>query len=519
MAFGPAQTRHSDRRSRRRGEAATYVGPDRRERPPQHVSASPVRLVVLVALPAVVGIALSAVLMTTASSARADLAQSAVLLGLATATAGCAGAITFLLHRITGRTTDLWLAIGFALLALCLVVDAAGSTLGSAEAARWDELATALCVGFVAFGAMAVVGPEIDTRSGSSGLRRLTTLALGMVCAGLLVGVTDVGTRGGATPFVVTWAAVGAAAAARWRRRFDGHSVLAFGGFALTGVVIGVDSASAAGLWPAAHVAIVMVGASVIAVGYHDLCAFSETRDHEDFSRRLLDAAGRESVVVAHAQQQERDHDLSSSLLAIAAAMQNLAADAAQDAVAVQRIASTVASESERLRRMLSGRAAGGSAPAPSSSCDVGAVLAPLLLLERSRGARVCAHVPRGVTVGVPPDVVVRIVRTLLDNARTHAPGSSVELTTRWLGARIEIEVRDVADHHAARRADPPQDDPRSGSELHGLGLLSAQRLAAVHGGSLRAVRHATGLAVTVDLPSGAQVITLDTLVPDLAQA
>ena len=131
--------------------------------------------------------------------------------------------------------------------------------------------------------------------------------------------------------------------------------------------------------------------------------------------------------------------------------------------------------------------------------------------------------------VSLPPDPVVvdtdsrrldRILGNLLDNARDHAPGASVEmsLTRTREGAVIVVADRgpgvapDALPHLFDRfyKADPS----RSGGSS-GLGLAIAREHAALVGGTLSARRRPGGgmvfsltLPVTGSLPAGAGRVT-----------
>lgn len=105
---------------------------------------------------------------------------------------------------------------------------------------------------------------------------------------------------------------------------------------------------------------------------------------------------------------------------------------------------------------------------------------------------------------GVPPgrleldgdlQLIERALTNLIDNAVRHAPGSHpVLVSLRRDGAQAEIVVEDGGpglpgelhqrlDHGLSLR-DPPI--KRSSGGIGGLGLAIAQRMAVLHGGSLR---------------------------------
>jgi two-component system sensor histidine kinase MtrB len=131
--------------------------------------------------------------------------------------------------------------------------------------------------------------------------------------------------------------------------------------------------------------------------------------------------------------------------------------------------------------------------------------------------AVVAARLPEA-TVSLPPDPVVvdsdvrrldRIVGNLVDNARAHAPGSSVEVALAVDGGEATITVADrgpgvgeeALGHLFDRfyKADPSR---AAAASTSGLGLAIAAEHAALLGGSLRAaLRPGGGLAFTLILP------------------
>jgi sensor histidine kinase regulating citrate/malate metabolism len=102
----------------------------------------------------------------------------------------------------------------------------------------------------------------------------------------------------------------------------------------------------------------------------------------------------------------------------------------------------------------------------------------------------------------VPSDVLVRIARILLDNAREHSPGTRVEVLARRRHDWIEITVRGGDGAIDPVRAARAWASSMPADRLHGVGLLSAARLIEGHGGQLRAKRRGGGgMAFTVELP------------------
>ncbi len=135
--------------------------------------------------------------------------------------------------------------------------------------------------------------------------------------------------------------------------------------------------------------------------------------------------------------------------------------------------------------------------------------------LGRVVTAAVAARLPEAVA-SLPAEPVIvdsdvlrldRIVGNLLDNARTHAPGSAVEVAVAHQGETVTITVADrgpgvapeILEHLFDRffKADPSR---RSGSS--GLGLAIAAEHAALLGGTLVArPRSGGGLELVLTLP------------------
>jgi len=105
---------------------------------------------------------------------------------------------------------------------------------------------------------------------------------------------------------------------------------------------------------------------------------------------------------------------------------------------------------------------------------------------------------------GVPPgrleldgdlQLIERALTNLIDNAVRHAPGSHpVRVSLRREGGQAEIVVEDGGPglpgelHQRLERGLSLRDPPikRSSGGIGGLGLAIAQRVAVLHGGSLR---------------------------------
>jgi signal transduction histidine kinase len=192
---------------------------------------------------------------------------------------------------------------------------------------------------------------------------------------------------------------------------------------------------------------------------------------------------------------EERDHDLRSGLLAIEAAVTNLRARAV---VGSDGAVSDVVDEISRLRRLLASPHI-----AAVQRTSVSGALAPVLFLARCRGAPIIDDLSEDAETDVPADVLTRVTQILLDNALRHAPGARITVASRRRGDQFEVTVRDERTATTATTGScaEPDDPSRSARPRHGVGLLSAERLVADHGGTLHVERTESGMLFTIDIP------------------
>jgi len=113
--------------------------------------------------------------------------------------------------------------------------------------------------------------------------------------------------------------------------------------------------------------------------------------------------------------------------------------------------------------------------------------------------------------------LIERALTNLIDNAIRHAPGSEpVRVGMKSEGTQVMVVVEDLGPGLPAELAQrlnsghPVRDPPfeRPGGGIGGLGLAIAQRVAALHGGSLRTLhcpRGGTRLCLALPLPAIAQ--------------
>jgi signal transduction histidine kinase len=495
---------------------ARYVGADRRtcvalDGPQAGLGT----LLALLLVPAMAGVGLDAGWRAFAAGGTEHFARSAVLLGAACALAVMASVVQFASFGQSGRAPDVWMAVAFALVAAWLVVDALPLVATSAAQVRSPALHSAAAVGPFLFGVRAVFGPTVDSRLSIT--RAAASLAVAVATAATAVTITAVVAPGVvvvATPLagLAGGLALAILSRRRWRPSTSYH-VFVLGCLVVTTAVTlsGGRERTSASTWP---VPAAMLAAGVAIVGGLRTSSLRNAAQARTVLVDRLVAAGRDEAADAErARREERDHDLRSGLLAIEVAVAELGA-AVGDEEETRRALSEVELETARLRRMLS------SPSEPDDEVgDLHGVLSPVLLLERARGVDVHEDVAPDARPAVPPDVLVRVMHILLDNAREHAPGARVDVVAHRHGDRAEVIVRDDGCGLAHDEPSPPPDASGGREDVlhHGLGLLSARRLVEEHGGHFR-VEHfdGGGMAFTVDLPAqpGGERMSLTGTVP-----
>jgi len=208
----------------------------------------------------------------------------------------------------------------------------------------------------------------------------------------------------------------------------------------------------------------------------------------------------------------EVSHELRTPLTALLGEAALIEAAAGQLAPDGRRAAELLASDVRRLRDLVEELMELSRFDARAETAELGPVD-----LGAAVAAIVAARLPTA-RVELPPDRVViesdprrldRIVGNLLDNARTHASGTPVEVSIGMLPDRSQVAIKvsdrgpgvppEALEHLFERfyKADPSR---RGGSS--GLGLAIAAEHAALLGGTLTAAaRDGGGLAFTLTLP------------------
>jgi signal transduction histidine kinase len=426
--------------------------------------------------------------------------QRVLLLGVSSLVAALTGVLCLLRRRVTGEAPVLWLAAALLVLAVSRIgalIDVATDPLPPERATTAVYGAgTLLCVLLVI---LALRSPPVDTRVRPVPVLAGTAVTLAVLALVLWAVSLDeplaqlTSSKGAGKPLGVAigvcWLAV--AGLAIHRSRQAGENALTWPALTALGLSLAAlvpvlarwvsgDPARASLLVEAGAMLCALLGiqsALVRTVGDQQAVLF-------DTQVEAATAAAR-SRAEQHARE-ERDHDLRSALFAIEGAARTLERhQAALDEGARHQLANAVASEVARLQALIHQVDDG---PA-SSAFAVADVLAPLLALEITAGVDLRVDVPEGITALGSPSATTEILRNLLDNARIHAPGTSVCVSA-------ERRQREVVVHVADEGPGVPEGDRRSifergkrGSQTvaggSGLGLFVSARLAAGQGGAL----------------------------------
>jgi signal transduction histidine kinase len=221
---------------------------------------------------------------------------------------------------------------------------------------------------------------------------------------------------------------------------------------------------------------------------------------------RLEDAFARQRGFVSDA-----SHELRSPLTAIRGQIEVLARDPDPDAADVRRVEATTLSELARVERLVEellslARLDEGVGPARRE-------------LDAARFLRdTTAAAPGGAEIGAlvagrvdaDPEMIGRVVRNLVENARRHAgPDGTVRVSSTASGDMLRVEVDDdgpgipLAERERVFDRFHRSDAGRArGSGGAGLGLAIARAVVEAHGGRVRATESSLGGArVGFELP------------------
>jgi two-component system, OmpR family, sensor kinase len=221
---------------------------------------------------------------------------------------------------------------------------------------------------------------------------------------------------------------------------------------------------------------------------------------------RLEDAFARQRGFVSDA-----SHELRSPLTAIRGQIEVLAREPDPDAAAVKRVETATLAELRRVERLVEellalARLDEGVGPA-RREFDAAAFLREAV--STAPGDAAPAEVAEG-RIDADPDMIARVIRNLVENARRHAgPAGTVRVTSVAVGEHLRIEVDDngpgIAPAERERvfdrfhRSDEARSRAAGGS---GLGLAIARAIVAAHGGSIWASDSPLGGArISFELP------------------
>jgi signal transduction histidine kinase len=229
----------------------------------------------------------------------------------------------------------------------------------------------------------------------------------------------------------------------------------------------------------------------------------------DDMTRRIESQAAREQAQVAAHREMMASvaHDLRTPLTALHGDLEALASDKVTDSLQRQRVLQQALAQSNKVSRL------------SQQLFEMAALQSTSHVLHRERfrlDELVADAVQKfefsdaasSVTLGgLPPgrlelegdlQLIERALTNLIDNAMRHAPGSApVQVSVRREGTQAEILIEDAgpglpAELHQRLEAGTSLRDPpikRTGGStggIGGLGLAIAQRVAVLHGGSLR---------------------------------
>ena len=431
-----------------------------------------------------------------------------LVLTVATATVTTGAAI---LAEVVGRICDdprwSWVAAAFALYGLVVLPVSALAAAGDTPRLLLIRVAA-----YVVALPLLVVSLRPPRRP-SPAVPWVVCTVVGALLATVASAVPDTAVPIGAVVVVLVvvvlpvWTAVAVGYVVDGYRRRSGPR-LRFGlGLAVVAIAQLYRVATGAPIGDPVFTALRLVGAVIVLVALATLVARSLQ------AVRTQQFAQQEDLMVAalhleRAQElaAERDHELRNGLAGLAG-ITHLLSSGADDAEQ-QRLKQAVLSELSRLHTILDGGGVVFDAPdaPPRAEYAVEPVLAGLVTLRRSAGARVVLDTEPTLCACGHAAVLAQVVTNLLANCERHAPEAPVTVRGYRAGDRVVVEVRDAGPGlRAALGHDVLQrgvHDPAAGGS--GLGLHISAQLLAREGGELdlRTVTDPRGCLATVSLPA-----------------
>lgn len=366
-----------------------------------------------------------------------------------------------------------------------------------------------------------------DLSAGDSGTRFWKRRLFGVVplcAAGLVVtAAVDAGTISGHHPlWSANWVVADSVAAAAWEipgflvlwKGFSGrNSLLIWCGVAMctfgegrVALMLAADN----GLWHMAGELLRAVGMLAVLLG-STRAAGRAIYDHRVHLRDSLRAVEGEaqSRMAERQRQEEMVHDLLSAITAVGSAARMLVVDDLPLADTDREgLASAIEAELRRVRdlvRRCSGRHA---------TFRLGDALLPVGVCARAAGAEISMDIPPLLEADGDAGATAEIVRTLIDNAVQHAPGSPIQITAILVEETVMIMVADrgpglpegAEDLVFERGWTTGESDRNSG-----LGLFVAARLARQQDGWITAAsRPGGGARFTLALPAAEVQMAVD---------
>ena len=179
-------------------------------------------------------------------------------------------------------------------------------------------------------------------------------------------------------------------------------------------------------------------------------------------------------------------HEIASALAALEGAAAALLALGPAEGPE-QRLPRAMRAEILRLRELLQHPVT--VADGDSEVVDLPRLLEALVTVETGRIRDVSLQVPDDLVVFGRQGAITQIVRTLLDNARRHAPGSPVDVTVTCRGQVVHLEVADrgrgVPAFERQRIFEIGQRGAFADAPGDGFGLALARRTARTMGGNI----------------------------------